>query len=206
MKLNNFAAVDHTLDRTGLKNVAKIDRELWEEYWRDLDRLARVSELIAETISNAEEPSTELRDRITELEDQYDEALTQEHQRRLGQNFFRKTLLGNYGCRCAVCQLPHESLLDAAHIVPWSESEDTKLRLDPTNGIALCKIHHAGFDEDLLRIHPENFRVEIDTDVKQCDAEATMKMFNAYDGNEIELPEKFPPKSELLRRRFGKAS
>lgn len=202
MKLNNFAAVDHTLDRTGLENVANVDHEIWDEYWSDLDRLARVSELIVETLSAEQEPPGRIRNHINELETQYDDMVTTERRRRLGQSFFREVLIGNYEGRCAVCELPHESLLDAAHIIPWSESDDPQLRLDPTNGLAMCKIHHAAFDQDLLRIHPDDRMVQIADLLKGCDAEANDKMFLAYDGAPICLPEKFSPERDLLRRRF----
>jgi putative restriction endonuclease len=52
---------------------------------------------------------------------------------------------------CAICRLQHVQLLDAAHIV--ADSEDGEARV--TNGIALCKIHHAAYDENLIGISPD---------------------------------------------------
>lgn len=76
----------------------------------------------------------------------------QQTKRRLHQPVFRSTVLRAYGCRCAVCNLGHIRLLDAAHIVP-----DAHEKGDPSvnNGLALCKIHHAAFDARMMGISPD---------------------------------------------------
>lgn len=71
--------------------------------------------------------------------------------RRLHQAAFRQRVLGAYRTHCAVCRLRHEALLDAAHIVPDGEEKgEPKV----PNGLALCKIHHAAFDGNLLGVDP----------------------------------------------------
>lgn len=72
--------------------------------------------------------------------------------RRLHQPVFRATVMRAYGSRCAVCALRHERLLDAAHIVP---DADPRGIASVRNGLAMCKIHHAAFDADILGIRPE---------------------------------------------------
>jgi putative restriction endonuclease len=47
------------------------------------------------------------------------------------------------------------SLLDACHIVPFSESHDDTI----SNGIALCPTLHRAFDRGLVAIEPENYTV-----------------------------------------------
>lgn len=71
---------------------------------------------------------------------------------RLHQVAFRERVIRAYQERCALCQLRHEELLDAAHIIPDSADEG-----DPivTNGIALCKLHHAAFDRMFFAIRPD---------------------------------------------------
>jgi putative restriction endonuclease len=51
-----------------------------------------------------------------------------------------------------MCRLRHGELLDAAHILP-----DGHPRGDPVvpNGLALCKIHHAAFDQNILGVRPD---------------------------------------------------
>jgi len=72
--------------------------------------------------------------------------------RRLHQPVFRSTVLRAYENRCAVCNLGHAVLLDAAHIVPDSEEGGIA---SVVNGLALCKIHHAAFDASILGIRPD---------------------------------------------------
>ena len=74
-------------------------------------------------------------------------ALTRIHQR-----VFRHRVLRAYQNRCAFCRLRQEPLLDAAHIVP-----DRDPAGDPVvpNGLSLCKIHHAAFDELFLGVTPK---------------------------------------------------
>jgi putative restriction endonuclease len=80
---------------------------------------------------------------------------------RLHQRLFRSTVINAYGTRCAVCNLRHKVLLDAAHIIPDSHDDGV-----PTvvNGMAMCKIHHAAFDAKILGVRPD-LVVEIRTDI-----------------------------------------
>jgi putative restriction endonuclease len=69
---------------------------------------------------------------------------------------FRKRVLGAYSNRCAVCGIQLE-LIDAAHIVPVVDSTSTD---ETNNGIALCKLHHAAFDRNLISFD-EDYRIEL---------------------------------------------
>lgn len=71
---------------------------------------------------------------------------------RMHQPEFRSRVLGAYQRRCAVCELKKTPLLDAAHIT--EDSDDQGLPI-VTNGLALCKIHHAAYDENILGISPD---------------------------------------------------
>lgn len=80
---------------------------------------------------------------------------------RLHQPAFRAGVMLAYGSRCAVCSLTRSGLLDAAHII-----EDGQPGGDPVveNGLALCKIHHAAYDKDILGISPDRV-VHINSEV-----------------------------------------
>jgi putative restriction endonuclease len=71
---------------------------------------------------------------------------------RLHQQAFRLRVLGAYQERCAICALRHRGLLDAAHIVPDGEPDGLAV---VSNGLALCKIHHAAYDQLFLGIRPD---------------------------------------------------
>jgi putative restriction endonuclease len=72
--------------------------------------------------------------------------------RRLHQQSFRERVLKAYREQCALCRLRHRELLDAAHILPDSEPEGEP---NVSNGLALCKLHHAAFDKLILGITPD---------------------------------------------------
>lgn len=81
--------------------------------------------------------------------------------RRLHQPEFRGRILHAYERHCTVCRLDRPQLLDAAHIVPDShESGQAVIQ----NGLALCKIHHAAYDANILGIDPDSV-VHINADV-----------------------------------------
>ena len=71
---------------------------------------------------------------------------------RLHQADFRGRVIAAYETRCAVCRIRHGQLLDAAHITPDSDEQGLPY---VSNGLSLCKIHHAAFDSDLLGITPQ---------------------------------------------------
>lgn len=80
---------------------------------------------------------------------------------RLHQPVFRSTVLTAYESHCAVCNLAHPQLLDAAHIVP--DRDDLGIAA-VVNGMSLCKIHHAAFDNYFLGIRPD-YVIEIRADL-----------------------------------------
>ena len=71
---------------------------------------------------------------------------------RLFQGIFRNQVLAAYRNRCAICNLGHLPLLDAAHIIPDREEMGIA---SVVNGMAMCKIHHAAFDAQLLGVRPD---------------------------------------------------
>jgi putative restriction endonuclease len=69
---------------------------------------------------------------------------------------FRRAVVTAYAHRCALCgirvrTLDGHTVVDAAHIVPWSVGRDDR----PANGMALCRTCHWTFDEGLLRVSSE---------------------------------------------------
>lgn len=71
---------------------------------------------------------------------------------RLHQDRFRDMVITAYNGQCAICRLRHERLLDAAHITPDSDVDSI---VHVSNGLALCKIHHAAYDSKFLGISPD---------------------------------------------------
>ncbi len=77
--------------------------------------------------------------------------------RRVHQQAFRARVIEAYRTHCAFCRLRHQELLDAAHIT--ADSLETG---EPvvSNGLSLCKLHHAAFDRHFLTVRPD-FTIEV---------------------------------------------
>ena len=72
--------------------------------------------------------------------------------KRLHQQRFREMVLSAYQTRCAMCNLGHDLLLDAAHIL---SDHDVRGLPVVSNGLALCKIHHSAYDANILGVDPD---------------------------------------------------
>ena len=77
--------------------------------------------------------------------------------RRVHQLSFRARVIEAYRTRCAFCRLRHQELLDAAHI-----TADAAVTGEPvvSNGLSLCKLHHAAFDRQFLTVRPD-YTIEV---------------------------------------------
>jgi len=122
-------------------------------------------------------------------------------QKRLHQRGFRERVLDSYRRVCAICRLRHEELLDAAHILP-----DTHPKGEPVvkNGLSLCKLHHAAFDENILGIRTD-LHVEVRLDVlKERDGPMLLHGLQEFQGAQILVPrsEQLRPDPELLAERY----
>ncbi|MDQ1411416.1 MAG: putative restriction endonuclease [Acidimicrobiaceae bacterium] len=103
---------------------------------------------------------------------------------RLHQPLFRARVLHAYENRCSICRLRHTELLDAAHISGDAEGGDPLV----TNGIAMCKVHHAAFDHNLMGIRPDH-RVEVRSDLlTEIDGPTLRYSFQELHGTSIRLP------------------
>ena len=63
------------------------------------------------------------------------EDVASESKRRKGQDYFRRMILANYNCRCALTGIDMPQLLLASHIIPWKDKSHKKERLNPENGM-----------------------------------------------------------------------
>lgn len=121
---------------------------------------------------------------------------------RLHQRRFRQLIVRAYRNRCAICELRHEPLLDAAHILP-----DRHERGEPEvpNGLSLCKIHHSAYDVHILGIDPD-YRVHIREDILN-ERDGPMLRWGLQEMNKKELwlprSESQKPNRGFLEERFA---
>ena len=69
---------------------------------------------------------------------------------------FRPEVLRAYGHQCACCSVSL-NLVDAAHIIPVRQAGSTD---EVVNGLALCRLHHAAFDNGLIGVRSDYRIVE----------------------------------------------
>lgn len=120
---------------------------------------------------------------------------------RVHQPMFRARVLNAYNKRCAVCTLKYPELLDAAHII--GDNDERGLPI-VTNGMAMCKIHHAAYDQDFLGVSPD-YVVHINERLL-ADRDGPMLQFGlqAMNGKALELPSRRNdrPDRDYLAERF----
>ena len=108
-----------------------------------------------------------------------------EVQRRIHQGVFRERVLVAYGGKCAFCTLGYRELLDAAHIIP-----DSELRGEPivSNGMSLCRLHHAAFDRLILGVRPD-YIIRVRADVlEEVDGPMLRHGLQGLEGQRILVP------------------
>ena len=124
--------------------------------------------------------------------------------RGMGQIIFRETLLQVYGGHCAFSGYKAKSLLQAAHILPWSQckAED---RLEPSNGILLSILHHRLFDLDWVRID-ENYHIRVNRELveKESLSKDELALLAGLDGKAMVLPTDSAnwPSKRLIAERY----
>jgi hypothetical protein len=122
--------------------------------------------------------------------------------RRLHQPLFRARVLQAYESRCSMCHLRHASLLDASHIL------DDKHALEQPivpNGLALCKIHHAGFDQNIIGVSPD-LKISVRRDIlDEVDGPMLKYGIQALEGQRLTVPRQraAAPDRERLAVRFA---
>jgi putative restriction endonuclease len=179
MKLNNFASLDPAEQGRGIRGLqgaSKLDREIWGEFYGDLEKLAEATEPLL------------LTSEITPIGSTETNVYTKN---RLHQSFFRRTVLGSYGKRCCITGNPVPQLLRASHIIPWAKSETH--RLDPSNGLCLAATHDAAFDQGFITLD-EDYRLVVSRALKEfLPHDEIHHSFVKFEGNPISLPEKNTP-------------
>jgi len=184
LKLANFAGIDPSLNRKGASHASNLDRQVWEEFFRNWEGMALESETKWKKLEGPQEQAEEKEESL------FKEGKTREAtmQARIGQDFFRKTVLSSYENRCCITGISNPDLLVASHIVPWKD--DKANRLNPMNGLCLNALHDRAFDKGLITLD-EDYQVVISKSARH-------ELITRYASQTIRLPRRFIPKQEFL--------
>lgn len=196
MKLVNLASLDPVIvasGRKGLSGASKLDQTVWDEFHADWEGLVMEANRIREALSEttvASDPQVD-----DPLPDYTGQTRAQIVQQRIGQTFFRRTVLSSYHSRCCITGLAEPRLLLASHIVPWGK--DQANRLNPHNGLCLSALYDRAFDQGLITLD-EDWRVVLSAALKKPEP-ALQLHFRAVEGRKIDLPERFSPDPALMQ-------
>lgn len=147
-------------------------------------------------------PSQGVAEPVAPIEDVRRAYVTAAVQRRLHQVAFRERVIDAYRTHCAVCRLRHRELLEAAHILPDKHPSGLPI---VSNGLALCKLHHAAFDTHILGIRPD-YSIEIRLDVLQeKDGPMLQHGLQGFNGKTLTVPTTIAlqPRRDFLEERYS---
>lgn len=196
MKIGNIGRLDPELKKkniTGLTHGAKMEEIVWDRFFDDKEKLVYEAEKIIERLSDSSVEDAYL---YPNERDYSSKDKTRLVKTRIGQSFFRSSVLSAYNNTCAITGLHINEFLVAGHIKPWTKDESN--RLNPHNGICLNSIHDKAFDSGLITID-KDYKVVISGKLKEhYSHEFIDDVFKKYDGINISIPKKFKPSKEFL--------
>lgn len=199
-KMSNLAHYDPELQArnvSGLSHTSKLDKIIYDEFANNIGELSFIAQNIL-----ADMQHTSVENLWPELKlDDIPIGIDKEQQTkiRIGQYFFRMSVLMSYGNACCITGLKNKELLIASHIKPWSVSNIKTERTNPSNGLCLNAMHDKAFDRGLITID-KNYRIVNSRYIKDAVMdEKTREWFAFYNGKEIILPDKFLPGKEFIQ-------
>lgn len=204
-KIANLLALDksRTNGPKGFGNCSQLDRDVFETYWDaksggiNLESLSKKVLQICESNNDLRETPELLK--INPLPPVAGEDVFRLTKQRMNQSFFRTAVLANCNESCVIshCALP--SLLEAAHILPWSDAESS--RLSVANGIALNPLLHKAYDLDLLGITADG--KVIFSEALKASTDFYSESLQNFDGRSIDFSQlKVPVNQDFLNVRF----
>lgn len=142
-----------------------LDDELWQLMQDEKNRAALREALITAHFSPEAAEALRSRSRMSEAALVYARTMLEASVVResaelpVRSQAFRIAVVRAYDYRCAICGVrifneEGRTVVDAAHIVPWSRTQNDT----PQNGMALCKLCHWSFDAGMLSVD-DNYSV-----------------------------------------------
>ena len=111
------------------------------------------------------------------------------------QNEYRKAIIQRFN-KCIISDYDSE-VCEAAHIVPFSESENFEI----DNGLLLNCVLHNLFDKYYWSINPDTFCIEI----FKPDTSNIYSILKEYDNKYIEILKEYPKIKEYLKNHYDKS-
>ena len=143
---------------------SKLNYSIFQEFVNDWEGLSYQAQLIKAKMMGM--PAED----ILEMDDLplLPEGLTHDQviKARVGQYFFRLSVLTAYNNQCCVTGLRLPELSVASHIKPWAKSNEKTERTNPSSGLAFNPFHDKAFDKGFITID-KNYQIVISSQIKE---------------------------------------
>ena len=196
--MHNLAHYDPELQKRNVVAMAhgsKLDKEIWDEFSDNSEELAYVAtKLLAKHKNETIEKIIDLGDIEFIPEGKEREQLIKS---RIGQYYFRLSVLNSYENKCCITGIDLPELLVASHIKPWKVCSN-KDKTNPSNGLSLNALHDKAFDCGLITVD-KNFIIHVSSKInKHIYQEESKTWLLRFEGEKILLPSKFYPSKDYL--------
>ncbi len=202
MKIGNLGRLDPKLKErgiVGLTHGAKMEQEVWKDFYDNPDKLAYESEcLIAKYTKNDIEKAANVDiDHLPEGKERL--AIVKQ---RVNQSFFRSAVMCSYDFKCCISGVGNSELLEACHILDWSEDKNN--RSNPENGLCLNSLFHKAYDKYLIAITPDYKIIISDEMIEKTEDESFKCYLLGLQNKKLILPNRFYPKPDFLDYHYQK--
>lgn len=202
MKIGNLGRLDPKLKErgiVGLTHGAKMEQEVWKDFYDNPDKLAYESEcLIAKYTKNDIENAANVD--IGHLPEGKERLAIVKQ--RVNQSFFRSAVMCSYNFKCCISGVGNSELLEACHILDWSEDKNN--RSNPENGLCLNPLFHKAYDKYLIAITPDYNIIISDEMIEKTEDESFKCYLLGLQNKKLILPNRFYPKPVFLDYHYQK--
>ena len=202
MKIGNLCRLDPKLKErgiVGLSHGAKLEEDVWNEFYANPDKLAYESECqvakfskrnIEDTVSVDIENLPQGKERFSVVK------------QRVNQSFFRSAVMCAYNSKCCISGVGSPELVEACHIVSWSE--DSKNRSSLGNRLCMNAFFHKAYDNLLIGITPDFDIVVCKELLDKTDDDPFREYLLSTRNKKLTLPTRFYPKQDFLDHHYQK--
>ena len=202
MKVGNLGRLDPKLQARGIVGLghgAKMEVEVWNEFYENPDNLAYESESLIAKFAKRNIESVAGIDVSNLPEGKERLAIIKQ---RVNQAFFRSAVICSYDFKCCISGVGNSELLEACHIVDWSE--DKVNRSNPENGLCLNSLFHKAYDKHLIAITPDYYIIISDKMIEKTEDEAFKDYLLGLQNKKLILPNRFYPNRDFLDYHYQK--